>query len=100
MPQLNLYQRTAPHAIQWRYQLDPLRPEVIPSLTIIVEDAKGAPIDMSFAQVPFSVVWEAVADVLDQSWQAYLFGEVGDVRKVTAARMKRWRAEAGSRPLL
>lgn len=98
MPQLDLLGAPSNYGLRSEYWFDPLHPDSFGSLSIEVLNDKHLPSDVLYSLIPDSVLHEAVEDLLTQTWQAYLFGEPGDVRAVFRTRMRQWRAEASHRP--
>lgn len=99
MPQREFWTAQVPTGVRWSYDVDPRRPEDTPTLLCnVIDQARGSMDSMSI-RVPYNVLHEAVADVLVATWEAYLFGEVGDMSQTMQARAKVWRREASSRPL-
>lgn len=96
MPQLPLYGDPIAQEISWTYKLNPLKPEQRPSLVCVVVDERRQVLDGGLIQAPHNVIHEIVAKGLRETWDAYLFGERGDVRKSLGVAM-RWGAAESER---
>lgn len=94
MPQLSLLRDRQPYRFEVDYRTNPLKPHEDPKVSIMVKDQLGDPIDVVLVSIPEVVLFEAVADILRAAWEAYLFGEVGSVRRAVAGVRKAWMEEA------
>lgn len=100
MPQRQFWTAQHPTEVVWRYQVDPRAVDKPPSLSVTVKDQSGAVMDRASVLVPFNVIHEATSGLLHCSWEAYLFGEIGDVSTTFASVIGRWRQESAARPAL
>ena len=95
MPQREFWTQRIPTRMQWTYDVDPRDPESTPTLLANVSDQAHGSMDSMSVRVPFNVLHEAVGGLLVATWEAYLFGEVGDVSTTMQSTIKRWRRESG-----
>lgn len=97
MPQLDLLTESARSAINWRYSIDPLKPEERPMMYVSVEGPKQLAVEHGLVMPPLNVLHEEVAVILATTWDAYLFGEPGQVREAVATAHRHWLRESGQR---
>lgn len=91
MPQREFW--TERHAVSWevKYECDPRTPEGDGSLTLIVRDQAGDPLEARMVSVPWQVTHEAVSDAMAFAWSSWLFGEPGAASASLRETMGRWR---------
>lgn len=98
MPQLDLYGECRRTAIHWSYSIDPLQPTDRPMFYVSVTGHGQLAVEHGLVMPPLNVVHEEVSDLLQVTWDAYLFGEPDDVRKATGSSHKRWLGLAAEWP--
>lgn len=80
MPQMTIEKIHTPCGFTVDYAWNPLAPDRDARLTVSLLNVRGEPVDFATATIPSNVVHEAVVDLVRASWEAYLFGEMGDLR--------------------
>lgn len=99
MPQLSINVGSDRNPVRFvaEYHVDPVEPDAEAELTIRSVNGQGDWIDFAYLRVPGEVVHEMVVDLLRASWEAWLFGEPGSIRKVCGVIKTAWREEAAAR---
>lgn len=98
MPQLDLYGGSNRSTISWSYSINPLRPHDPAMFYVTISGGRGAAIEYGLMMCPLNVIHEGISKALIGSWEAYLFGEVDDVRKVIGKTSKWAKIESLRRP--
>lgn len=93
MPQLALVNGKLHDPVEFMatYTSNPLDPDAPGELTIAARNAAGEWVDFAYAKVPANVTHEMVSDALHAGWEAWLFGERGNVRTAVARVINRWK---------
>ena len=97
MPQRQFWTNQHPMSVRWEYRIDLKEPMSSPLFVVQVKDQSDKNMDSGQVSIPCNVVHEEMADLLVSSWEAYLFGELGDVRQTVRTVGTKWKAEARQR---
>lgn len=97
MPQQDMFAASARTIITWTYSTDPLKPHDPSMFYVVVNSARNQSVEHGLCMPPTNVIHEEVAALLRATWDAYLFGEPGDVRKAVNHVHPTWSHEAVER---
>lgn len=97
MPQQQLFGQDRRTQVVWTYSQDALQPTEPPFLYCAISGPRQAAVEHGLTFCPLNVVHEMVTDLLVVSWEAYLFGEPGDVRQAIGSVSRTWKAESKGR---
>lgn len=97
MPQLDLFGESKRTMITWTYSIDITRPHEAALFYVMVTGARQLAVEHGLCSIPHNVVHEEVSGLLLHTWDSYLFGEPGDVRKACNHEHKAWLQEAKER---
>lgn len=93
MPQLPMFDGKlhTPVSFTAAYTSDPLNPDAPGRLLIGSRNSLEDLIDFGTCPVSPMVTHELVDSAMSEAWAAYLFGEVGDVRRAVGSCYSRWK---------
>lgn len=97
MPQRQFWTERHPVSVVWRYTTDLVHPEAPTALYCAILDQEHKPMESATASVGHLVTHEAIATILSESWEAYLFGEHGSMTRAVHSCSGRWRIEQMAR---